>query len=91
MSDITSTYKLGLRMGEMFVGEATVQFKYAGHGDIWLNTSVLAVSNVSVNGSEIGGLEGITYDRHKLTISADLLAIDATNELCFRYINTYSK
>ena len=91
ISDIKTTYKLGLRMGDIFTGEAKIAFTYSGNGDIWLNMSVLAVANIKINGANLSGFEGVTYDRHKLTISAELLSKEATNELCFRYMNTYSK
>ena len=55
ISDIKSTYKLGLRMGEVFTGEANISFSYSGNGDIWLNMSVLAVAAVTINGTKLSG------------------------------------
>ena len=60
ISEIQATYKLGLRMGDNFVGEADISFKYISDQDVWLNVSVPAIAGVTVNGSECG--QAVTYD-----------------------------
>ena len=53
VSDIKATYKLGLKMGDMFTGEAKITFKYSGVGDVWLNMSVQAAAYMTLNGKQL--------------------------------------
>ena len=73
-------------MGEMFTGEANITFSYSGSGDIWLNMSVKAVAKIELNGTNLTENEGVTYDRHRLTIGGSVLNKEGPNELSFRYL-----
>ena len=71
ISEISATYKLALRMGDTFLGEADIYFKYISDQDIWLNVSVIAIAGVTINGADCG--PAIKYDKHRLVVAARAL------------------
>ena len=80
-------YRLALRMGDNFLGEATVKFRAkAAPEDVFLNVSVLALGEVVFNGTP---LSEDLYARHRLTLPAEL--IKPENILRFRYVGEYAK
>ena len=71
ISEISATYKLALRMGDTFLGEADIYFKYISDQDIWLNVSVNAIAGVTINGVDCG--PAIKYDKPRLVVAARAL------------------
>ena len=95
-------YKLALRCGEMFLGEAEISFKVKRmepeEENLWLNASFLAIAAVQLNGvdlAEYAQQNAATcpkiYERHRLTLPRELLKVggEEANVVTFRYLQEY--
>mmetsp|Transcript_19659 Transcript_19659/g.26586 ORF Transcript_19659/g.26586 Transcript_19659/m.26586 type:complete len:131 (+) Transcript_19659:86-478(+) len=100
---IKYSYKLALRCGDKFLGEAEISFKVNGMppeaDSLWLNASFTAIAAVYLNGTDLAEYAKANantcpkiYERHRLTIPRELLKQGEceTNILNMRYLQEYS-
>jgi len=68
ISDLAYSYKLYLRKGKYFVGQATIKFTNTAQSaqTTWLNCSVLALSQVRLNQTEFSAEDNLSFEGHRL-------------------------
>ena len=86
-------------MGEVFIGQATIEFKAVSkESPIWFNASVAAIGALSLNGTDLSQWSashpdaGNLFERHRISLPSELIETgDRCNVVTFRYLAQYSK